>query len=387
MKRIVIWLVIISVLAFVAYNFLFRPREVVAFRSTVGPIVFEALGTGSIESRTTVDLGFELTGRVVAITVDQGDRVTRGQEIATIDPQSYQAEVALAEQEIAHTESTVRRLQADIERAKAVFKGAEDNLSRTKPQVSSGVATAEALDVADERVKVASAELSRAEAALLEGKQVILSAQRGLDRAMTELAKTMAISPFDGVVIKRQQEVGDIASPGVAILRIADTGTIWASVWVDETYLNDLKVGLPARIALRSDPTSFLAGKVARIGWEVDRETRELLVDVTIDKAPENLIFGQRVDLWIELAKKNNVRRVAAGHLVYRNGEEGVYVDDDGRAHFQPLNLGGRGRDLVEVISGLNDDDILIAPVGGGSKPLREKQKIEVTATEEANAQ
>lgn len=384
MKRILIWLVIMSVLAFVAYNFLFRPREVVAYQSTVGPIVFEALGTGSIESRTTVELGFELTGRIVAIDVDQGDQVTRGQELARIDPLTYHAEVALAEQEVAHTESTVRRLQADIERAKAVLKGAEDNIARTKPQVESGVATAEALDVAEERVKVASAELLRAEAALLEGKQVILSAQRRLDRAKTDLTKTKAISPFDGIVIKRQQEVGDIASPGSTILRIAESGTIWASVWVDETYLNSLKVGLPARIALRSDPTNFLTGKVTRIGREVDRETRELLVDVTIAKAPKNLIFGQRVDLWIELAKKENVRRVAAGHLVYRDGKEGVYLDQDGRARFRPLTLGGRGRDLVEVLSGLSDDDTLIVPDGEGAKPLRERQKIEVTATNEA---
>ncbi len=376
MKRIVTWVIILGAAAFILYNVFWRPREVVSRQSSSGDIVLEALGTGSIESRKTIELGFELTGRITELLVDQGDTVVKGQELARLDAATFQAEVALAEQEVAHTKATVRRLGTDIGRARAVLQGAQDNLDRTKPQVEKGVATLELLDVAEERVKVALAELSRAEAALLEGEQVVLSAARKLDRAKADLEKTTAICPLDGVVIRRESEVGSIVSPGTPVLRIASTETIWASVWVDETYLDGLRVGLKARIALRSAPEEILLGKVARIGREVDRETRELLVDVVFDSTPKNLVFGQRVDLWIELKVKKDVRRVDARFLTYQDGEEGVFIEVDGRAEFRRLKLGIRGRELVEVLEGLDSEVTLIAPLAQSNKPLNRNQRV-----------
>ncbi len=376
MKRIVTWVIILGAAAFILYNVFWRPREVVSRQSSSGDIVLEALGTGSIESRKTIELGFELTGRITELLVDQGDTVVKGQELARLDAATFEAEVALAEQEVAHTKATVRRLGTDIGRARAVLQGAQDNLDRTKPQVEKGVATLEILDVAEERVKVALAELSRAEAALIEGEQVVLSAVRKLDRAKTDLGKTTAICPLDGVVIRRESEVGSIVSPGTPVLRIASTETIWASVWVDETYLDGLRVGLKARTALRSAPEEILLGKVARIGREVDRETRELLVDVVFDSTPKNLVFGQRVDLWIELKVKKDVRRVDARFLTYQDGEEGVFIEVDGRAEFRKLKLGIRGRELVEVLEGLDSEVTLIAPLAQSKKPLSRNQRV-----------
>jgi len=347
---------------------------------TKGVVLVEALGTGSVESRRTIDVSFEVTARLVQIHVDQGDHVKQGQELASIDNSTFEADVALAEQEVSLAESTRQRLNTDIARSRAVLKGADDGLNRIRPLVESGAASEEALEVAEERQKVATAELARSEAAQFEGQEAVSTASRRLDRAKTALARTVVRSPFDGIILRREREVGDVAVPGAAVLRLAATDTVWASVWVDETYLDALKVGLPAFIALRSDVEQTLRGKVARISHEVDRETRELLVDVSFDEVPEKLVFGQRVDLRIELARRTDVVRVPTRVVIQRDGQEGAFVADGGRAEFRALDFGKRGRELIEVTGGLSLDDVVLDPSIAKNKLLKDGQRIRLKA-------
>lgn len=386
LKRGVTWLLLTVGAVAAAYVLFFRPTDVTPYRVSKGEVLVEALGTGSIESRRTIDVSFEVTARLVKIHVDEGEHVKAGQELASIDDSTFQAEVALAEQEVALADSTRRRLDADIERSRAVLKGAEDGLARIRPLVESGAASEEALDIAEERYKVATAELARAQAAQLEGREAVSTARRRLDRAKTARDRTVVRSPFDGVVLRRVREVGDVAVPGAAVLKIAATDTVWASVWVDETYLRTLAVGLPARAALRSDPDQTLRGKVTRIGREVDRETRELLVDVSFDEPPQKLVFGQRVDLWIELARRADVLRIPARAVLQQDGREGAFIADGTRAAFRSLELGARGRDLVEVTRGLTLDDVVLDPSLAKNKLLTEGQRIRLLDSSEQEA-
>lgn len=358
------------------YYAVLRPTEVRSHPVVRETVLVEALGTGSVESRRTVSVGFEVTGRVTMIHVDQGDRVQKGQVLAAIDDHTFRAEIALAEQDVELAKSTSRRLDADITRAGAVLEGAEDGLERIRSLAARGAASEKDLDVAEERMKVAVAELARARAAQREALQAIAAADRRVDRAKAEFDRTIVSSPFDGVVIRREREVGDVAVPGAAVLRLAATDTLWASVWVDETYLGSLSVGLPARILLRSEPERALRGTVSRIGREVDRETRELLVDVAFDAAPETLVFGQRVDLWIELARASAVLCIPSGSVAHIGEREGVFVRDGSRASFRPLELGRRGRELVEVVRGLSEGDVVLDPSIGRAKTLKDGQRI-----------
>ena len=190
----------------------------------------------------------------------------------------------------------------------------------------------------------------------------------------------MVRSPFDGIVLRREREVGDVAVPGAAVLRLAATDTVWASVWVDEIYLDALRVGLPASIALRSDVDQTLRGEVARIGHEVDRETRELLVDVSFDELPEKLVFGQRVDLRIELARSADAVRVPTRAVVQLDGQEGAFVAAGGRAEFRALEFGKRGRELIEVTAGLSLDEVVLDPTVAKNKRLADGQRIRLKA-------
>lgn len=378
------WLLLPAVIALVLYFVVLKPQPVASLSFSRGAVLVEAFGTGSVESRRTISVGFEVTGRVERLEADQGDVIRRGQELAAIDDETFQVDVELAREEITLAESSLVRLKTEIDRAEAVLAGAASNLARIRPLVESRVASAEELDVAVERHKVGLAELASAQAADEEGKRVLATAARKLQRAEVDLARTVVISPVDGVVLRREREVGDVAVPGASVLRIADTDTIWASVWVDETYLPALETGMPARIELRSNAGEILAGSVARIGREVDRETRELLVDVSFNTPPADLFFGQRVDLRIELSRRDEADRIPRAALARVDGEEGVFVLAEGRAQFRKLSLGAHGREFVEVLEGLPSGAMLLSPRLANGKPVKEGQRVVTNEPEES---
>lgn len=375
-KRLATVSIVAVVVGSLSYSKFLAPRDASVTRATRGAIVAEAFGTGSVESRRSMSVGFELVGRVSETYVDQGDRVAAGQALAAIDDKRLRAEVALAEQQVALAEASLTRLRSDITRARAVLEGASNNLARVEPMLERGAVSVETLDNAVERKHVAQADLERAEAAEVEGRQAVESARRHLTRTETDLERAVVHSPFEGVVTRRVREIGDVAVPGTSVLELASTSEIWAKVWVDESYLADLDVGQPARIALRSDPTEELTGHVVRVGREVDRETRELLVDVKFDTPPDSLVFGQRVDLWIETERREDVVRVPRSHLVRRGSETGVFVHTDGRADWTPVRLGRLGRDFAEVRSGLTGGEPIVDPNLAGRRTLQDGDRI-----------
>ena len=370
MKSLLRLAILLAIIAAVLFQVVWKARPVQTYDLARGTVVREALGSGSIESRRMVGVGFEVTSRVAEILVDQGDSVVADQILARLDDKTFKAEVDSARKELALVASTIKRLEAEIARALAVLEGARDGLRRVLPLVEAGTVSEERLDLAREREKVALAELASTEAALAEGQAATALAGSKLARSEVELARTVLRSPFAGTVVLREREVGDVAVPGAPVLRLAASATIWASVWVDESYLSALKVGLSARVVLRSDPERAHVGQVARIGREVDRETRELLVDVRFKSLPAQLVFGQRVDLWIELFRAEQVLRLPAQLLVRQSGVAGVLVERDGRAQFQALQLGLSGGEFLEIMGGLVAGDAVIRP-GLGKRRVR----------------
>jgi RND family efflux transporter MFP subunit len=355
-------------------------RDVRAVRVARGAVALEAAGTGAIESRRTVAIGFEVTGRIARVRVDQGDRVKAGDEIASLDDEAFRADADVAAEDARLAEAALARLGAEEARGEAVRAGAEAHVARVRALFAKGMSSQEELEGAEERLKVALADRASAEAARLEGERRLASARRVLERARAVLARTVARAPFDGVILRREREGGDVAVPGAAVVRLADAGDLWASAWVDETFLDRLKPDLPARVVLRSAPDRPLEGRVARIGREVDRETRELLVDVRVDGLPDRIALGQRADVRIEVGRVDGVLRVPADALAHEDGRAGAFVLDDGRARFRPIELGARGRDAVEALRGLNAGEEVLVSADGS--PLADGERVNVAADE-----
>ncbi len=366
--RIVKLAVVLAVVGGVVYRVKLAPVPVAAEKITAGELVAEVMGTGTFEARTKATISSKIAGRIHEIRADQGDSVQAGQVLVVLDDRELRREVAVAQAQVDAAEAAIARQQADKERAQAVHALAVKNFERVKQLVAQTAASREDLDKATEELAVAAAELARADAAIMEARKTKVAAERALEYQQARLEEAQIKAPFDGLVIKRTRDPGDVVMPGSSVLSVIALDELWIEAWVDETEMERLQVGQAARVVFRSEPDRSYSGKVARLGKETDRETREFLVDVDVLQLPANWAIGQRAEVYIEVARKENAVRIPAKMLLRLDGVIGTFVAQAGRAVWRPLQLGIRNRDFVEVTSGLKAGDTVVAPRRGSTR-------------------
>lgn len=334
------------------------PVEVVSVQR--GMIVAEVMGTGTLEARVSTTVSSKISGRIEMVFVDQGERVYADKQLVQLDDKELQEQVAIANANLDTANAAVVRLKADKDRAIAVFEQTERHHERMKALSEKNAAAQDDLDRAVESLAVASAEMARAEAAITEGEKGKIAAEKTLEYHRARLADTAILAPFDGLIVARHREAGDIAVPGSAILTLISTDVLWIKAWVDETEMDRLAIEQPVRVVFRSNSEKSFSGKVTRLGRESDRETREFVVDVQVTELPANWAVGQRAEVYIEVARKENGVIIPSSLLIRRDGEQGVFVAQNGVAKWRTLKLGLQGRDTVEVVEGLDETDQVI---------------------------
>ncbi|MDX9972354.1 MAG: efflux RND transporter periplasmic adaptor subunit, partial [FCB group bacterium] len=190
------------------------------------------------------------------------------------------------------------------------------------------------------------------------------------------LADTQLASPFDGLVLRRSREPGDIIVPGSEILQIISTEQMWISAWVDETAMESLAVGQPARVVFRSNPDRTFNGTVARLAPLADRETREFLVDVTVKDLPKTWAVGQRAEVYIQTARKDQALLAPQQSIAWQEDQAGLFVDHAGHAQWRSVTLGLRGAETVEITKGLTAGEAVIWLHDPKDKPLTEGRAV-----------
>jgi len=336
----------------------------------------EVMGTGTLEARVRTTISPRIQERLAEVLVDQGDTVQAGQLLGRLDDAELRQQVAGTEAALAAARATVERVRADEGRAQAVLQQAQQDHRRSTELLAGKVASAADFDKTAENLRVAEADLKRAQAAITEAQSQTFTAEKLLLQRREQLAFTELRSPYAGLITRRDRDPGGMVVPGASLLQLVATNEIWVSAWVDETALAGLRVGQPARVRFRSEPARELAGEVARLGREADRETREFLVDVRVATLPANWTIGQRAEVFIETGRQTDVPVLPATFVRWQEGYPGVFVNDHGRARWRPLTLALRGADSVAVQAGLEAGDQVVRPLPGQEKPLAEGQRV-----------
>lgn len=347
----------------------FSPVPVIEHRVESGQIVAEVMGTGTLEARVKSTISPEIAGRIESLLVDQGDKVKAGQTLFTLDDSDLAQQVEIAQANIASAQAAITRLKADREQTAVVLEQARRDHERSRRLVSSNAMSEQESEKATEAFRVAEAGLARAEAALVEGEKQLIAAERNLAYRQALLADAQVNAPFDGLIIKRYRDPGDIVVPGSPTLALVSLDEIWVSAWVDETEMARLRVGQPARVVFRSEPQRSFEGQVSRLGREADRETREFVVDVRVLSLPQNWAIGQRAEVYVEVDRKSSVPVLPARFIVWRGSEPGVFRKEGNRAQWQSVRTGLEARESVEVVEGLRPGDIVLTAAGGQALP------------------
>lgn len=259
------------------------------------------LGTGTLEARVKTQVSARIQERLVEVLVDQGDTVKKGQLLAKLDDAELRQQAAIAQASFAAAKQTAQRVEADLARSQAVLEQARKDAKRLAGLLASNAVSQTDSDKAAEALKVAEADLKRSNAAIAEAQGLVLVAEKTMLHRQEQLAFTQITAPYDGLIIRRDREPGEMLVPGATLMELISLDELWIRAWVDETEMPRLAKGQKARVVFRSEPQKNYPGVVSRLGREMDRETREFIVDVRVEQLPVNWAVGQRAEVYIQI--------------------------------------------------------------------------------------
>ncbi len=300
---------------------------------------------GYVVARTKASVSAKIPGRLEYLGVSEGTHVKKGEIIARIESGDFEAQLASARAQVAQFEAQLAQARRELKRAQTLRA---DKLNSD-------------LDLENAQTQVQ-----------------VLEAQLGAARAQEQLAavnleNTRVRAPFDGTILRKDAEMGEMVAPTsagggltrTAIVTMADLSTLEVEVDVNEAYIAQVHGGQAARITLDAYPDTTFRGSVRQVVPTADREKATVLVKVSIlDHDPRILPeMGARV-VFLARAGEHAVaaRRVTVAKeaLVARDGRAFVWVVTDGVARRVAVEAGPERGGQIEVRQGLQGGESVI---------------------------
>lgn len=358
----------------------FSPLDV-QVAETETNVEMRVFGVGAVEAQTLSRVGFQIQGRVVEVTADQGDLVEAGRVLARLDDASQaarvrKAEVAGLQAETLLTKSTAQKQRADIAYAqrKSVNMRRQSLVDRGAVSKETAEDTQAAEEIGRADAAIAAAEVSVARAA---GEDA--AAQLRLEKS--QLDQHTLRAPFNARVIARLKELGSIANAGEAVFTIIDPASIWVRAFIDEGRSGAIKLGQTAWVRLRSEPNQLVEAEVVRIDQENDRVTEERRIYVRCRACrPEHQIryLGEQAEVEVVTSVAPRAVLVPARNVEEFDGKTGrVWTVEDDLLVRRRLEFGNRQIDgRLEVRAGLpSGASVVVSDV----KSAREGRAVRVT--------
>ena len=335
------------------------PLTVELAKAVRATIQSEITVVGNLIGQATVSVAPRAAGRVETVTVQLGDRVSRGQRLAKIEDFDIQEQVKQAEAAQQVSEATIRQREADL-------KLAQTNAERSRSLYERQLLPKQTLDDNEARYQsaVASVDLARAQSA---------QSRARLDELRINLANTIISSPVNGFVSKRSVDPGAFVSQNVPVVDVVDISTVRMVANVVEKDLKELKTGNTTRVEVDAFPGEVFTGRIARVSPVLDPATRTAPIEIEIPNAAARLKPGMYARVSVTTSTKKEALVVPANAVADLGGRRGVFTPLNESAVFRALDLGTEQGNVVEVLGGLNDGDTVITT---GSSALRDGDRI-----------
>jgi len=350
--------------------------------------------SGEIVATRYADIGSSAMGRLVGLSVKEGDRVSAGQVLARIDRVQAASAAAAAAAGLGALEADARGIadqarsaQADLDAARAREAEARKALARAQDLRAAGLIPQSELDTATANADTASAQAAAAAAAVARAARAGEAAERRVvqgradeQRARDLLEKTEITAPIDGVVTRLDVEEGEMVvigvqnQPGTILMTVSDLSAINAEVKVAEADVLRLALDNAATVSLEAAGGRTFPGKVVEIGASAlpqvgtQAAAREFKVKVRLSGDIAALRPGLTCDAEILVAERTGVLTVPLQAVVQRGSDTGVFVVENGVATFRPLVTGIIGGLQIEA-SGVAEGTSIVS---GPFQALRE---------------
>jgi HlyD family secretion protein len=358
--------------------------------------------SGKVQPKRTVNISADTIGRVTTLSVEEGDRVDKGQFLLQIDPEALESAVERSVAGLQAAREGVNTSRVAVEAARANLDLARQNLDRLTRLHQEELVSREILDRAESEVTVRRTELEARETEVRAQEQRLEQEVASLRSARHNLTKVTIDSPIDGIVTRLNIEegetvlVGTMNNPGTVLMTVGDLSVLQAELDVDETDIIDVQLGQVGRVVIDAFPDREILGHVTKIGSSSlepnpmagnQRQATMFEVEVTLEgEVPDarpgfsctaDITTATRLDAVSVPIQALTVREMfpdAEGHLMgRRRGEEwkpnagvpaeeteGVFLLEDGRVRFAPVQIGIAGAQHFEVLAGLEEGDLVV---------------------------
>jgi multidrug efflux pump subunit AcrA (membrane-fusion protein) len=344
--------------------------KTVVVATTSEPDLYEAVGT--VRSRTTTVISARTTGRVTRVLVSEGDGVRAGQTLVEIDSRDAAVQIRHAEAGESEAKESLVALNQDITAAEfgraaaqANRKLASSTFDRYRTLHDRRSVSDQEFDEVQAKLSAATAEVDRANALLESAKARRNQILARIDQAAAEksgadlsMDYNRVVSPINGIVTVRSVEPGTIASPGIALLTVEDDKAYRLEAQVSDSMIGTIRKGNAVRIELEAATRSEIQGRISEIVPSADSSTRSTIVkiDLPSNASLRSGMFGRAF-----FASGDRSIISVPRSLVVQHGQlTSVYVLDEKIVRQRLIKLGKTLGDRVEVLSGLQNGDLLI---------------------------
>lgn len=286
---------------------------------------------GSIEGKTAATVSAKLAGRIQAVMVQEGQHVKAGE--------------ALAKLESVELQNSVRTAQDAVNKAKINYDLAMLDYNRYLTLAAQGAIPQQTLDTAKAKMQVAQADLS--------------TAISGQSDAQQQYAYGVITAPVDGVVANVTATVGQVVSPGAALMIVEDIDQVYAVVNVEQKDLGMVKQGQPAEITVDTYADKVFMGTVDTINPEAGSANRMFRVKVKLDNSSGELKAGMFSKVQLATGDAVQILTIPQAAIIQKQGIYYVFTVANDKVTRHQVEVGATTGDRIEIKSGLQSGDKL----------------------------
>lgn len=307
-----------------------------------------------------------VSGYVGTWSVDIGDKVKKGQVLATIETPELDAQLVAARAKLRAADSEVKVRQAEAAFAQSTYERWRDS--------PKGVVSEQEREAKKAAFESASAQLAAAQA------DVNLD-QAEVDRITAFEQFKQVTAPFDGTIVERRIDIGNLVTADstantTPLYRMTQNSPIRVFADVPQAVVEQMKVGVPVEVSTNDLASRKFDGKITRTAQAIDVKARTLHVEIDLPNKDDALVPGMYVEVGFHLPSSGLVQVPAAAMVFRSSGPQVAVVGADNRVAFRHVSIARDDGNVVELAAGVTAGERVVLNV---SSQIADGEKVSVS--------
>ncbi len=280
---------------------------------------------GSLEGQTSAAVSAKISGRISEVLVQEGQHVKAGEPMIRL--------------EAVELSNSARQAGDAVKKAQINYDLAKNDYERYQSLYSNGAISAQQLENANAKLKIAEADVSSA------------AANQG--NALQQLANTVIVAPVNGIVSNKSATIGQVVSPGSPLLTVQNISQMYAVINVEQKNLGIVKEGQQAQITIDAYPGKVFEGVVEVMNPEAGASSRMFRTKIKLDNVTGDLKPGMFAHVSVLTGEKVKILTIPQSAVGQKQGQYYVFQAENGKAVRKPIDVGQVSGNIIEIKAGL----------------------------------